>query len=61
MKIQKILPNQVNKNLSIDNWREINLYNYINEIKPENQCFSLNFIIMIFLIIVNINKKDNMK
>lgn len=39
MKIQKILPNQKNKNLSIDIWREIDLYNYINEMKLENQCF----------------------
>jgi len=39
MKIQKILPNHVNKNLSIDIWREIDLYNYINKMKPKNQCF----------------------
>jgi serine/threonine protein kinase len=39
MKIQKILPSHVNKNLSIDIWREIDLYNYINKMKPKNQCF----------------------
>ena len=31
MKIQKILPEHVNQNLSIGIWREIDLYNYKNK------------------------------